>query len=50
MAAEDIQIDDLIRVRPGEKIAVDGTIVEGSTTIDESMVTGESLPVEKISW
>ncbi len=34
-------------VRPGEKIAVDGTIVEGSTTIDESMVTGESLPVEK---
>lgn len=45
--AEDIQIDDLIRVRPGEKIAVDGTIVEGSTTIDESMVTGESLPVEK---
>lgn len=47
VAAEDIQIDDLIRVRPGEKIAVDGTIVEGSTTIDESMVTGESLPVEK---
>ena len=36
VAAEDIQIDDLIRVRPGEKIAVDGTIVEGSTTIDES--------------
>ena len=47
VAAEDIQIGDLIRVRPGEKIAVDGTIVEGSTTIDESMVTGESLPVEK---
>ena len=47
VAAEDIQIDDLIRVRPGEKIAVDGTIVEGSTTIDESMVTGESLPVGK---
>ena len=40
MAAEDIHIGDLIRVRPGEKIAVDGTIVEGSTTIDESMVTG----------
>jgi len=47
VAAEDIHIGDLIRVRPGEKIAVDGTIVEGSTTIDESMVTGESLPVEK---
>ena len=44
---EDIQLMTLIRVRPGEKIAVDGTIVEGSTTIDESMVTGESLPVEK---
>ncbi len=50
MAAEDIQIDDLIRVRPGEKIAVDGTIVEGSTTIDESMVTGEKLACRKISW
>lgn len=47
VATEDIHIGDLIRVRPGEKIAVDGTIVEGSTTIDESMVTGESLPVEK---
>ena len=47
VVAEDIHIGDLIRVRPGEKIAVDGTIVEGSTTIDESMVTGESLPVEK---
>jgi Cu+-exporting ATPase len=48
----DIPIDqvkpgDLIRVRPGEKIAVDGLIVEGTTSIDESMVTGESIPVDK---
>ena len=47
LALEDIYIGDLIRVRPGEKIAVDGTITEGKTSIDESMVTGESLPVEK---
>lgn len=47
LALEDIHIGDLIRVRPGEKIAVDGTITEGKTSIDESMVTGESLPVEK---
>jgi len=38
---------DVVRVRPGERIAVDGTITSGFTTIDESMVTGESLPVEK---
>ncbi|OFZ55825.1 MAG: haloacid dehalogenase [Bdellovibrionales bacterium RIFOXYC1_FULL_54_43] len=38
---------DLLRVRPGERIPVDGTILEGQTTVDESMVTGESVPVEK---
>lgn len=44
---KDIVTGDLIRVKPGEKIAVDGEIVEGGSTIDESMVTGESLPVHK---
>ena len=49
---EDLPLDQLkpgdrIRVRPGEKVPVDGVIVLGTTTLDESMVTGESLPVEK---
>ncbi|NMD84718.1 heavy metal translocating P-type ATPase [Streptococcus sp. WB01_FAA12] len=44
---EQVKIGDLIRVRPGEKIAVDGVVVEGVSSIDESMVTGESLPVDK---
>ncbi len=43
-----VKVGDLIRVRPGEKIPVDGVIVKGESTIDESMVTGESLPVEKV--
>jgi len=42
-----VQVDDLIVVRPGERIPVDGTIVEGFSAIDESMITGESIPVEK---
>ncbi|OGM22937.1 ATPase P, partial [Candidatus Woesebacteria bacterium RIFCSPHIGHO2_01_FULL_39_23] len=45
---EKVKVGDLIRVRPGEKIPVDGVITEGSSSIDESMVTGESIPVEKI--
>src|SRR2546429_803152 len=42
-----VQVDDLFVVRPGERIPVDGTILEGSSAIDESMITGESIPVEK---
>ena len=44
---EQVKVGDLIRVRPGEKIAVDGIVLEGETSIDESMVTGESIPVDK---
>ena len=42
-----IQVGDLLRVRPGEKIPADGEIVEGSSNIDESMISGESMPVKK---
>ncbi|NLD49266.1 MAG: copper-translocating P-type ATPase [Clostridiaceae bacterium] len=44
---EDVEAGDVIVVRPGEKVPVDGIIVEGNSSIDESMLTGESLPVEK---
>ncbi|MDN6751905.1 MAG: heavy metal translocating P-type ATPase, partial [Enterococcus sp.] len=44
---EEVQTDDVVRVRPGEQIPVDGKILSGQTTIDESMLTGESLPVDK---
>jgi len=44
---EDVRPGELLRVRPGEKIPVDGVVVEGTTNVDESMVTGEPLPVEK---
>lgn len=44
---DDVGIGDIILVRAGEKIPVDGEIIEGSSTVDESMVTGESFPVEK---
>ena len=44
---DQVKVGDLIRVRPGEKIAVDGVVVDGVSSIDESMVTGESLPVDK---
>jgi Cu+-exporting ATPase len=45
--AEEVQVGDRIRVRPGEKIAVDGRVIEGRSSVDESMITGEPVPVEK---
>ncbi|MEK6839184.1 MAG: HAD-IC family P-type ATPase, partial [Candidatus Thermoplasmatota archaeon] len=42
-----VQGDDIVVVRPGERIPIDGEIVEGFSSIDESMITGESIPVEK---
>ncbi len=47
VALEAIQVDDRLRVRPGEKVPVDGVVVEGTSAVDESMVTGEPIPVEK---
>ena len=44
---EEVKVGELIRVRPGEKVPVDGVITEGASSIDESMVTGESIPVDK---
>jgi Cu+-exporting ATPase len=46
---EQVQTGDLLRVRPGEKIPVDGVVTDGSSAVDESMVSGEPIPVEKIS-
>jgi len=43
----DVKSGDRLRIRPGEKVPADGTVIEGRTTIDESMLTGEALPVEK---
>jgi P-type Cu+ transporter len=47
--ADDVNIGDLVLVRPGEKIPVDGIVIDGHSSVDESMLTGESMPVEKSS-
>ena len=44
---DEVEVGDIIIVKPGEKIPVDGTVIEGYTSVDESMLTGESIPVEK---
>ena len=48
ISVDDVVVNDIVIVKPGEKIPVDGIIVEGHSSIDESMITGESIPVEKI--
>lgn len=49
MPIEEVEVGDVILVKPGEKIPVDGVVIEGHTSVDESMLTGESMPVEKTS-
>ncbi len=49
VALEAIQVGDRLRVRPGERVPVDGVVLEGSSSVDESMLTGEPIPVEKVS-
>jgi len=47
VSADEVKIGDVVLVRPGEKIPVDGVVIEGHSSVDESMLTGESMPVEK---
>ncbi|MBU5322006.1 heavy metal translocating P-type ATPase [Clostridium ventriculi] len=49
VSIEDVEISDIVIVKPGEKIPVDGEVIEGITSVDEAMLTGESIPVEKVT-
>ena len=49
VALEQVHVGDVLRIRPGEKVPVDGVIVEGRSAIDESMISGEPIPVEKVA-
>ena len=46
---DEIKVGDILRVRPGDKVPIDGTVIEGSSAVDESMLTGEPVPVEKVA-
>lgn len=48
IALADVAVGDLLRIRPGESVPVDGAVVEGRSAVDESMITGEALPVDKV--
>ncbi len=49
VALEDVQVGDRLRVRPGDKVPVDGVVIEGRSSVDESMISGEPVPVEKVA-
>jgi Cu+-exporting ATPase len=48
VSLEEVHVGDLLRIRPGEKVPVDGTVTEGRSSVDESMISGEPVPVEKV--